>query len=258
MRVATGALLALALLVAGAVAPSVRAQGLEAIIDGRDAIGVGAAAHYNVTVSGGPGAEGGILTVKYWLKGGDLTGATPTVNSPTTTTVHNSTRALLNVTAPTHEQVVTLVVEVNSSKSGSFATTSVTKAIAVVIPVMLKATFRNTSGVAAVNVTVEFAVDGTRVGTTTVARINAGDTAVAQLSWLPVGLAPGTHTVTASGDLNGNGVIEPQLGEVQSSNFFYKSSPELPWGFIALIVVAIILSGLIANSAIRRRRQQRA
>lgn len=257
MRVPVGLILAAVLLAPLLAGVPARAQGLDALIEGPSAIGVGAAAKYNVTTSGGPGEQGGNLTVKYWLTGSDLAGAGPTPSLPETTTVHNATRVLLNVTAPSKEQVITLHVEVNSSLGSTSETRTFTKAITVVTPVVLQATFRNLSGVAALNVTVDFAVDGASVGSAVIPRIDPGTIATAQFSWLPVGLSPGTHTVTASADLNRNGVIEPALGEVQSVGQIYKSSPELPWGYIALLVAAIVLAGLVANSAIKRRRQQR-
>ena len=257
MRLAIVFLLAGALVAAGSLlAGAARAQGVTAIIDGPSAIGVGSAETYNVTGSGGPGASGGAFSVKYWLIGSDLTGGRPTESAPGTASAHNGTRVTLNVTAPTKDQVVTLVVEVNSSKGSAFEVTRVTKSITVVTPVVLSATFRNTSPVAAVNLSVEFSIDGTVVGRTTIRRIEPGGTGVATLSWLPVGLTAGTHAVTAKADLNGDGRIEAELGEAQSSNLFYKTSPELPWGVIVVLVGGILLAGLIANSAIKRRRQQ--
>ena len=256
MRAALALLLVLALATVSLLAPVARAQGITAILEGPSAIGTGASEKYNLTVAGGPGVSGGTLTVRYWITGSDLGGARPIQSAPGTASATNGTRVVLNVTAPTKDQTITLVAEVNLTKGSESELTQVTKAISVLTPIQLTATFRNTSPVAALNVSVEFSVDGTPAGRTTIRRIDPGATGVATISWLPVGLTPGAHTVSATADLNGNGSIEPELGEAQNSSRFYGTTPEVSWGLIVLIIAAVLLAGLIANSAIKRRRQQ--
>ena len=253
MRAALALLLVLALATVSLFAPVARAQAITAILEGPSAIGTGASEKYNLTVAG---ATGGTLTVQYWLTGSDLTNARPIQSTPGTASATNGTRVVLNVTAPTKDQTITLVAEVNSTQGSESELTQVTKAISVLTPIQLTATFRNTSPVAALNVSVEFSVDGKPAGGTTIRRIDPGATGVATVSWLPVGLTPGGHTVSATADLNANGSIEPELGEAQNSSIFYRTTPEVSWGLIVLIIAAVLFTGLIANSAIKRRRQQ--
>jgi len=257
VRSVVGVVLALAVLAGVLLGSAVRGQEtLAAIIEGPSAVRVAAAETYNVTVTGGPGAAGGNISVSYYLTGTDLTGATPTQSAKGSVSAQNATTLRLNVTAPTREQTVTLVAEVNSSKGTSFEVVTVTKSIAVLAPVELSATFRNTATVAAVNVSVTFTVDSASVGRTTILRIEPGSTGTARVLWLPVGLAAGCHTVVATADINRDGRIDPEVGEVQNSGPLCKTTPEVPWAYILLIVGGIVLAGLVANSAIKRRRQR--
>lgn len=259
MRSVVGLALVPAILAASLLGLVVQGQEtLAAIIEGPPAVRIGATETYNVTVTGGPGAAGGNVTVQYYLTGSDLTGARPTQSAPGSAMAQNATTVTLNVTAPTRDQVVTLVAEVNSSKGASFEVTTATKGITVLTPIELTATFRNTATVAAVNVSVAFSVDGSSAGTTTIRRIEPGSTGAATVFWLPVGLAAGCHTVTATADLNRDGRIDPEVGEVQTSSPFCKSTPDLPWAVIIIIVGGLVFVGFVANSAIKRRRQRGA
>src|SRR5207245_5570595 len=100
--------------------------------------------------------------------------------------------------------------------------TIVTGAITIVTPMILTATFRNDGGSAAVNVSVRFYIDGKLAGSTNISRINPGGSATAKLTYLPVGLAPGAHTVRVEADLNKNGVIDRDREQVAIVDLFYQ------------------------------------
>src|SRR5207249_9880705 len=101
----------------------------------------------------------------------------------------------LNLTAPSKEQTITLVVTVSALSGGTTENTTVEQAIVVVTPVVLSATFRDNGSTAAANVTVRFFVDDRAVGTKTVARIDPGKDAPVTFNYLPVGLQPGPDSV---------------------------------------------------------------
>jgi subtilase family serine protease len=206
-------------------------------------------------VSGGPASEApGNVSIKAYVSGTDLTGAQP-VQSTAYTSVSNGTGPFtINITAPNKEQVITLIVEVNSTVGGRFEKTTVTRAVTVITPIILTATFRNDGGAAAVDVPVKFFVDGKVAGATNISRIDPGQTGTAKLSYLPVGLAAGGHTVRVEADLNRNGVIEPDKGEVAVVDVFYKKDFELTWPYAALIMgVTVSVSYLVIRARRRRR-----
>ncbi|HTD80768.1 MAG TPA: CARDB domain-containing protein, partial [Thermoplasmata archaeon] len=191
---------------------------------------------------------------KAYLHGADLTKASPDPAHPFTSVSNGTGPFTINITAPNKDQVITLIVEVGSAAAGRHENTTVSKAITVVTPILLTATFRNDGGAAALDVPVKFFIDGKVAGATNISRIDPGQTGTAKLSYLPVGLAVGGHTVRVEADLNRNGVIEPDKGEVAVVDLFYKKDFELTWPYAALIMGATLSVSYVVIRARRRRR----
>ena len=206
---------------------------------------------YNLSINGGPTSSVN-YTVKWYITGSDPTGGLPIASNPRSAS-GTTPVFMLNLTAPSKEQTITLVVTVSALSGGTTENTTVEQAIAVVTPVVLSATFRDNGSTAAVNVTVRFFVDDRAVGTKTVARIDPGRDATVTFNYLPVGLQPGTHSVRVEADLDGNGVIDSARGEVATSQLFYKGTPGLSTGWTVLIGIAVFLPVLFLTIAVRRR-----
>ena len=236
-------------------AASVRAQEpiVGAVTGGPSSVVPGAATAYNLTISGGPTGHVD-YTVQWYITGSDVTGGLPTSSSPTSTS-SNKTTYKLNVTAPTKEQTITLVVKISSYTGSTYENTSVEKSIVVVAAIALSGTFRNDGATAAVNVTVRFYVDDVHVGTTTIARIDPGAQVTTTSNYLPVDLQPGTHRVRIGADLDGNGIIDPARGELVVSDLFYRGTTALSTGWTILIGIAIFLPVLLVTIALRRRKR---
>jgi len=250
------AALALVAVVLAASSPrSVAQTAVAGVITGPTALAPRTSSSYFLNATGGPGlASGGNYSIRYYLSGSDLTDGGPLPSSPSTMT--NSTGAFtLNVTAPAKEQGISLIVELNSSFGTTYERTTLTYAITVVTPVILTATFANDGKTAALNVLVRFYVDGKLVGQATIPRIEPGATGTATLSYLPAGLGAGSHTVLAQADINGNGVIEPDKGEVVVLDVFYKKGWELTWGYAILIILLTISLTVLIVRWVRRRRR---
>lgn len=254
------AFVCLAFLAVALAAASPRGLGqtsVAGVISGPKSLAPGANAFYKLNASGGP-AEGGAgnYSVSYYLTGKDLTGGLPQASAPKTGTNPNGTFSL-NVTAPQPEEQITLVVVLNSSiEGGAYEKTTLTYPITVVAAIVLTATFANDGPAAAVNVPVTFYVDGVLVGRTNISRIEPGATGTATLSFLPAGLAAGQHTVRVEADLNKNGVIEPDKGEVVFVDVFYKQGFQLTWPWAVLIIgiMVFITAMLILRARSRRGR----
>lgn len=226
------------------------------VLSGPSALAPGGSGIYYLNVSGGPASEApGNVSIKAYLQGTDLTGAQPPDRAHPITSVSNGTGPFtINITAPNKDQVITLIVEVGSAAAGRHENTTVSKAITVITPILLTATFRNDGGAAALDVPVKFFIDGKVAGATNISRIDPGQTGTAKLSYLPVGLAVGGHTVRVEADLNRNGVIEPDKGEVAVVDLFYKKDFELTWPYAALIMGATVSVSYLVIRARRRRR----
>jgi hypothetical protein len=228
------------------------AQGpINAALTGPAAAGVGHTASYDLTITGGPAGSVN-YTVQYYITGSDTAGGLPLSTSPATTSGARPAFKV-NITAPTKEGTITLVVKVSAHAGGTVENATAEKAIVVITPIVLSATFRNTGPTAALNVTVRFYVDDAVVGTTTIARIDANKEASAMFNYLPLGLQPGTHRVRIEADLDRNGVIDPARGEAFTSQLFYKGTPGLSTAWTVLIGIAVFVPVMIVTMAVRRR-----
>ncbi len=229
---------------------------LVATVTGPNALTPAQAAYYNVTITGGPGS-GVNYTVSYYVTGTNTTGASPLISSPGKAQ-GNRTRYQLNLTSPSTEQTVTLVVTVEafSSKAGIVENTTTSFAITITQPIVLTATFHNGGTTAAVNVTVRWYVDSVLVGTSEIKQIAANGDATTTFNYLPTGLSAGEHTVTAMADLDHNGVIDPARGEVATSSLFYNQAQPPAVGWAILLGIGIFLPVFIGVVALRRRGQR--
>jgi hypothetical protein len=194
------------------------------------------------------------VSISAYITGSDVAGGAPLQATPHTQTTNGTGPFTFNITAPQKEQVITVVVEVTSALGTRAERANVTARVTVLVPIVLTATFRNAGGAAAVNVPVKFFIDGRIAGATNISRIDPAATGTAKLTYLPVGLAPGAHTVRVEADLNRNGVIEPDKGEVVVFDVFYKKDLELTWPWAILIMgVTVSLSFLVIRARRRRR-----
>ena len=234
-----------------AAAPASAQEPIFATVTGPAAIATDGAAFFNVSIGGGPAGPTN-YTVTYYITGLDVTGGRPLQSSPTTSTGTDRT-VRLNVTGPTKDQTITLVVQVSASGGGAVENTSVEQSIVVATPIVLSGTFHNGGMTAAVNVTVRFLVDDVAVGTKTIAKIGPNADATATFDYIPAALAPGTHSVRIEADLDGNGVIDPARGESVVSQLFYKGTAPLSTGWTVLIGIGVFIPAFLVTVAMRRR-----
>ena len=250
LRIAFAVLVA-SLLLTGT--PATAVGPILATVTGPIGLAPGGGENYSLLITGGP--DGLVnYSVRWYITGADPTGGRPLQASPSTLT-GNETIFRLNVTAPTTEQTVTLVVQVSASSGGTVEATTAERSIVVITPIVLSATFQNSAGTAALNVTVRFYVDDAPVGTKTIPRIASNGQATATLNFLPVGLAPGTHRVRVEADLDGNGAIDPARGESVLNELFYKGTPGLSAGWTVLLGIGAFVPVLLITIALRRRQR---
>ena len=243
------ALAILAAVFALVLAPAAAQGPIFGTITGPPALAPSQVSAYNLTINGGPSGTV-TYTVRWHLAGGGL----PSAASPTTTT-GNRTTFTLNVTAPPAEGTVTLVVQIASLAGSTYENTTVEKAINIITPIVLSATFRNDGITAAVNVTVRFYVDGALAGTRKIARLNPGAQVTETFNYLPSGLQPGTHQVRVEADLDGNGIIDPAKGEAVATSLFYRGTAPLSTAWTVLIGIGVFVPVMLLTIALRRRKR---
>lgn len=242
-------LLLLALLLS--VAPAMGQNPILASVAGPDAMAPGQVGSYDLSIQGGPAGQVE-YTVTYFVTGPDPAGGLPSQSTPTTVT-GNTTTFRLNVTAPVKEQTIILTVRITARSGSIVEETSVDRAIVLITPIVLTATFRNEASTAALNVTVRFYVDDKALGTKLISRIDSNGIGTASFDYLPVGLQAGSHRVRVEADVDRNGAIDPARGEVVLSEFFFKGTPGLSTGWTILIGIGVFVPVFLVTAALRRR-----
>lgn len=246
-------LVVFALLVPGALA---QANGpLIATIAGAPGVAPAQGADYNVTMTGGPT---GVVnySLSYYITGANVSGGSPQSTNPGHV-AGNETTFQVNITAPSVEGEITLVVTVVATEyGGTSENTTSSFAITVIKPVVLTATFHNSGTTTAVNVTVRWYVDGALVGTSLIKQIAANADATVTYNYLPVGLSAGQHTVTVTADLDHDGIVNAARGEVSTSTLFYNQVTPPATGWIVLLGIGIFIPVFLGVVAIRRRGQR--
>ncbi len=242
----------LAAIAAPLLAAESGAQDVAVVIQGPTAIAPTSLHGYTVTVTGGPAEVNGTFEISYVLEGENLLGGDPQIAR---TLAEREGVFTFNITAPEAEGAVQLVVRAKSSGEAGNETGEARLWIDVARPVDLRATIRNNGAAAALNVTVFFYVDGRAVGNMTIAQIEAGGTAEANVTYIPVGLAVGRHVVKVTADLDRDGVVEPGGGELLVSEFFYKSERSNLPAILGTITVFILVVFVLVLLAIRRQRR---
>ncbi len=257
MRRALVSLAVLAVVAWALVAPVSAATGGPLFFDlaGPSAVAPGASAAFNVTASGGPSGNVS-YAVSYYIEGTNTSGGSPLSSSPGRAT-SNHTQIPINITAPSLEQTLSLVITLTATPPGG-ASENVTRTFSVTVikPIVLTATFHNGGTTAALNITVKWFVDGNPVGSSFIKQIAANSDATATYNYLPVGLAAGEHTVTAQADLDHDTVIDPAKGEVVTSTIFYNQVQEPATGWAILLGIGVFVPVFLGVVALRRRGQR--
>jgi len=251
----TLALLAILASVLAAPASAVTGGPLYFDLSGPTAVAPGETVSFNVTASGGPSGNVTYSAI-YYIQGTNTTGGSPLASSPGRTS-GNLTTLRINVTVPTVEQTVTLVVTLDAAPVGG-PTQNVTRTfpITVIKAIVLTATFHNGGTTTAVNITVRWYVDGALVGTSSIGHIASNADATVTLNYLPLGLAPGPHALRVEADLDHDNVIDAAKGEVVTSTLFYNQVQEPATGWTILLGIGIFIPVFLGVVAWRRRGQR--
>lgn len=223
-------------------------------IQGPSAIAPSSIHPYVIIVSGGPAELNGTFHIEYSLQGDNLEGGDPQVPRPQ---ANREGRFDVNVTAPSAEGTIVLFVNARSEGEGGQGneTREARYVINVFRPVELRATLRNDGAAAALNVTVLFFVDNQLVGNASAARIDAGGEATVNITYIPVNLPPGRHTVRVQADLNGDGNIDAGRGELFAFDLFYKTQRTNTPAILGTITGFVLIVLFFVLLAIRRQRR---
>jgi hypothetical protein len=209
---------------------------------------------FNVNVVGGPATDGGNYSIRAYLQGANLTGALPIQSSPfqDESEFGNFT---VNVTAPRVAQKMTLVIEATSILDTTRVQNNLTYEIQVVEPIIINAQIENTGGIDLTDVDVKIYVDGNLIGNKTIAYLGAQNRTTITHEWLATSVASGRHEIMITVDMNGDGVIDQQQGDLVIYKYFYKEYGEIHPAIIITVAVLMVIVVLILIRTVMKKRR---
>jgi hypothetical protein len=177
-----------------------------------------------------------VWTYKAYITAANTTGASPLVNSPIngTLTVENNSFTF-DVTA--QQDSGELDLHINCT-SGSLYYEKV-QTIPVVYPIAFNVDINNPSNVVINNATVQFYVDGSEIDMQVIQSLNARQNTKVSSEWITNDAKSGWHDSRIVVDLNGDGVIDTQAGDMIVENRFYIEGGR-DWIFASIVLIGLI------------------
>jgi hypothetical protein len=176
-------------------------------------------------------------TYKIFIAAANTSGASPLIDSPINGTISPENNTFtFDITA--QQKVGDLDIHINCT-SGAYYYEKVQK-IHVVNPISLKAKINNPTSVEITNATVQFYVDGTEIDEQVIQTIGANQSVDVESEWISLNKEPGWHDSRIVVDLNSDGLIDTQSGDMVIDSQFYIE------GGSNWMMVIIIVAGLMA------------
>jgi hypothetical protein len=268
VRAAASMALLAALLVAAAAAgaggvsdPDSAAPPLQINAVAPAGIGLGKELNVSVNLTGGPAADAQEhernYTLKAWLTGEDIEGASPLVGTPFN---QNSTNGSFTVTvkAPPSKASMTLVLEaVSRGANGSSESARKELSMKAVNPITITVVLDNRGDVVARNVSLSYYLDDSFIGDRTVAEVPASNKTNVTFDHAPPDLAPGRHVVKVILDAKGQLVEFEEGNNVKEQEFFVHQTPDntQPY-FIAFLGIWLVGMVIVASIARRKKKEK--
>lgn len=221
---------------------------------GPEIAATGSVSVFDVNVVGGPADAGGNYSIEAYLEGTNLTGAMPIRASPYTVE-SNTGNFTVNVTAPRIPQTMSLVINATSILEGSRAYSETKYEIRVVEPIVLSARIENTGSLGLENLAVKFYVDNEFVGNGTISSITAGNSTTVSYDWLVADIASGRHEIRITVDMNGDGIIKVNDGDIVTISYFYREYGAIHPAIIAIVGVLMVFVIFILVRTIMKKRR---
>jgi hypothetical protein len=234
------------------VAPPVIAQtnatNIHIKLNGPSVIGVLNQAEYSATVID-PENRGWDYTI--WITASNDSGAYPLKELPLNGTLNPGNDSFLfNITAM--QRSGELEIHVNCT-SGSLYYETI-QPITVVTPIIFNVDINNPTNIVVQNATVKFLVDGIEIDNQVIDSVPARQRTTVTTEWISADKEPGWHDSTILVDLNGDGIIDKDVGDmIVKDTFYIEGGSDWAFAFTVLIgLTALVVGfGLISRRKIR-------
>ena len=245
------ALLLLSVLIMQVIPPVIaqtNATGVQVQLNGPPVIGTLRGGDYTGTIIDPEGRQWSYMV---YVDGPNITGASPLEPEALNGTLSPGNYSFsFNITGMQRAGVIDIHV---NCTSGNLYYEKV-QPIIVVTPITINAEIKNPSNVVVNNVTVQFLVDGVEIEKQVISSIPAMQTKTIFSEWIETDKEPGWHDSTILVDLNGDGVIDIEAGDmIVEDRFFIEGGND--WIFALTVLVGLTLLvvgfGLISRRKIR-------
>lgn len=177
-----------------------------------------------------------IWSYKVYITAANTTGASPLKDTPTNGTITATNNSFtFEVTA--QQSPGELEIHLNCT-TGSVNYEKVQR-INVVYPISLKAKINNPTNMEISNATATFYVDGTEIDKQTIQTIAANQAVDIESEWIAYNKETGWHDSKIVIDINNDGVIDTQAGDMVINDRFYIKGGS-NWTFILIVLIGLI------------------
>lgn len=227
----------LILFVLSMVIPAVNAQSnttdVRLHLNGPSVLGTLRTGTYSVTFID-PDSQ--VWTYKVYITAANTTGASPLMNSPINGTLTSENNSFtFDVTGQRDSGELDL--HINCS-SGSLYYHKV-QTIPVVYPIAFNVDINNPSNVEINNATVQFYVDGSEIDKQIIQTISPMQNTKVSSEWISNDQKPGWHDSRIVVDLNGDGIIDSNAGDMVVEDSFYIEGGK-DWLFASTVLIGLI------------------
>jgi len=188
---------------------------------------------------------------KVYITANNLTGASPLSSSPTNGSVESGNNTF-NFNITSMQKAGELKIHINCT-SGTLYYEKI-QPITVVTPIIFNVEINNPSNVVVKNATVQFLVDGVEIDRETISSLEARQSTTVSSEWIATDKEPGWHDSSILVDLNGDGIIDKDVGDmIIEDRFFIEGGKD--WVFAVTVLIG--LTALVLGFGLISRRKMR-
>lgn len=173
---------------------------------------------------------------KVYISADNLTGASPVYASALNGTITRDNNTFeFDITAPMKAGLL----EIHINCTSGIYVYEKTQIVNVVDPITVSAKISNPSNIVINNATVQFYVDGTEIDQQVIQAIGAKSNTSVETEWISSDKEPGWHDSRITVDLNSDGVIDTQAGDIIIDDRFYVEGGS-DWVFAITVFIGLI------------------
>ena len=188
-----------------------------------------------------------------WVTAKNRTGAFPSEAEKIIGNLTGDNKSFqIDITATSNVGTMSIVMNI-SSPSGALWYTS-EEEITVVEPIPVKGTIYNSGQVKINNATVKIYIDEEQIGTDIIESLDPGSSKVVSADWISDDIASGWHEAKFIVDVNGDGIINSDMGDIVFTKDVYVKGAGAA-SFLILIGILALMIGVLLISRVMKKKK---